>query len=356
MFRKPHFQPVGIGLTFVALILTGSACTAPEALGSQVLGSQGPGSAVGPQVEARRAVQIVRGEWRDAARGDRIVPYKLYLPTGGAPAPVVIFSHGVGGSREGAAFLLQYLAENGIAAVAIQHPGTDVGLLAGANGTDEMIARLRPAVGDPRSAVARFGDIRFVIDRLIAENASGPLVGRLDMERLGMSGHSYGALTTLVAVGQRLNGPLGDAFQDPRIDAAIVYSPNAPRNQDPEAALGAVRTPILHFTGTEDRSPFDLETTPEGRQIPFRTLHGADQYLIVFEGGDHMIYSGRVQSGGAMTEAQRRQTEAIERETLTFWRAYLMGDARAMADLCGIPGRISPIGVGEVKADRCGLP
>ena len=156
-----------------------------------------------------------------------------------------------------------------------------------------------------------------------------------------------------MAVGQRLQGPRGDAFQDDRIDAAIVYSPNAPRNRDPEAALGAIATPILHFTGTEDRTPFDLEASPEGRQIPFRTIDGADQYLIVLDGGDHMIFSGRVQSGGAVSEAQRRQTEAIQRESLTFWRAYLMNDAEALRDLCDLPRRIAPVGDGEVKATRC---
>lgn len=304
-----------------------------------------------PAHQAAQEVAIVRGEWSDPAR-DRVVPYKIYLPATSGPAPVVIFSHGLGGSREAAAYLLEHLARHGFVAVAVQHPGSDAALLAG-GGAEGAIERLRGAVGDPRAAAARFGDIRFVIDRLTAENGSGALAGRLDMSRLGMSGHSYGALTTLVAVGQRLPGPRGDAFRDERIDAAIVYSPNAPRNQDAESALREIATPILHFTGTEDRTPFDLEESPEGRQIPFRTITGADQYLVVFDGGDHMIFSGRVQSAGAMSEAQRLQTEAIQRESLTFWRAYLMNDAGALRDLCALPQRIAPIGDGEVKATRC---
>lgn len=299
-------------------------------------------------------VQVLRGEWRDPIRG-RTVPYKLYLPAGGGAAPVVIFSHGLGGSREAATFLLQHLAENGFAAVAIQHAGSDAGLLDGAGRPEAMIERLRPAVADPRAAVARFGDVRFVIDQLTQENATGRFAGRFDLQRIGMSGHSYGALTTLVAVGQRLGGPQPTAFQDDRIDAAVVYSPNAPRNQEPEAALAGIRVPVLHFTGTADRTPFDLEATPEGRQIPFRTISGPDQYLVVFQDGDHMIYSGRVQAG-AMSAAERRQTEAIERETLTFWRAYLLGDAEALRALCGLPGRIAPIGTGELKAGRCDRP
>ncbi len=111
---------------------------------------------------------------------------------------------------------------------------------------------------------------------------------------------------------------------------------------------------MLHFTGTEDRTQLDLEATPEGRQIPFRTIAGADQYLIVFDGGDHMIFSGRVQRAGRMSVAQQAQTEAIERETLMFWRAYLLQDAASLAAMCDLPQRVAPIGAGEVRAQHCG--
>ncbi len=293
-------------------------------------------------------VEISYGEWRDAAR-DRSVPYKLYLPDTRAAAPVVIFSHGLGGSREAATYLLEHLAANGFAAVSIQHPGSDESLLRQGGG----MRRLRESVADARSAAARFGDVRFVIDELERLNASGAWAGRFDVSRIGMSGHSYGALTTLIAVGQRPGAGAPDRFRDVRIDAAIVYSPNAPRNQDAGAALAAIRTPILHLTGTEDRTPLDLERTPADRQIPFRTITGADQYLIVFAGGDHMIFSGRVQRSGRMNRAQQVQTEAILRESLIFWRAYLLDDRNALAELCGLPDRMGPIGEAEVRAERC---
>jgi predicted dienelactone hydrolase len=321
------------------------AAMAGPALGVSVLTS-GCAASVQAQSVDVASPQVLRGEWRDPARS-RNVPYKIYLPAGVAPAPVVIFSHGLGGSREAATFLMEYLARNGIVAVAIQHPGSDSSIL------ENGAARGRPdELIDPRSAVARFGDVRFVIDQLENVNRQGPLSGRLDLEHLGMSGHSYGALTTLVAVGQQNRGGRTN-FADPRIDAAIVYSPNAPRNQDPEEALGGIRTPILHFTGTEDRSRLDLEETPAGRQIPFRTITGADQYLIVFDGGDHMIFSGRVQASGRLTPAQEAQTQTILDESLVFWRAYLMGDHQAMAALCSLPSRVQSIGTGEVRASRC---
>jgi predicted dienelactone hydrolase len=337
-FTSIRKQWCGLALALAApMLLVVSACAGPSA------------AQIAPGVSATQGVEVVYGEWRDEAR-DRRVPYKLYLPSARTPAPVVIFSHGLGGSREAASFLLEHLAANGFAAVSIQHPGTDQSLLRNGGGMEQ----LRESVRDARSAAARFGDVRFVIDELERENAGGARAGRFDVSRIGMSGHSYGALTTLVAVGQRPAAGDADRFRDARIDAAIVYSPNAPRNQEPGPALADIRTPILHLTGTEDRTPLDLEATPEGRQIPFRTIAGADQFLIVFDGGDHMIFSGRLQRSGRMTPAQQAQTEAILRESLTFWRAYLLQDTSALAALCGLPQRIDAIGEAEVKADRCG--
>jgi predicted dienelactone hydrolase len=339
MIRPLRTLVLAVGLTAAASWAGGARASQPEGRGS---------------AEAGVSPQVIRGEWRDEAR-QRPVPYKVYLPAGPGPGPVVIFSHGLGGSREGTAYLLDYLARHGIVAVALQHPGTDESLLQGQGGADkkDVLAQLERGARDPRAAIARFGDIRFALDRLEAENRSGPMAGRLDLSRIGMSGHSYGALTTLVAIGQRIGSRGAAPFRDDRIDAAIVYSPNAPRNQDPEAALGDIRTPVLHFTGTEDRTPFDLEATAEGRQIPFRTITGADQFLVVFNGGDHMIFSGREQRAGTMTAGQQAQTEAIQRESLLFWQAYLLGDARALEALCGLRTRLGAIASAETRASRC---
>jgi dienelactone hydrolase len=334
------FRPLRAGMLGLALALGAPIVLLAGACATPTMAQTAQGAA--------EDIEIVYGEWRDEAR-ERSVPYKLYLPAARAAAPIVIFSHGLGGNREAAGYLLEHLAANGFAALSIQHPGSDESLLQGGGGME----RLRESVRDARSAAARFGDVRFAIDQLERENANGRFAGRFDLTRIGMSGHSYGALTTLIAVGQRPAAGPAERFRDARIDAAIAYSPNAPRNQDPGPALADIRTPILHFTGTNDRTPLDLEMTPEGRQIPFRTITGADQFLIVFDGGEHTIFSGRLQRSGRMSADHEAQTEAIQRETLNFWRAYLLADADALAAMCGLPARVDAIGTGEVRAERC---
>src|SRR5450432_2707225 len=61
---------------------------------------------------------------KDAKRS-RDIPIRVYLPKEKAPAPVVLFSHGLGGSREGSAFLGNHWAARGYVAVFLQHPGSD---------------------------------------------------------------------------------------------------------------------------------------------------------------------------------------------------------------------------------------
>jgi predicted dienelactone hydrolase len=60
----------------------------------------------------------------DAAR-HRDIPLRVYLPGQSRPAPLILFSHGLGGSRAGSKFLGEHWAARGYVAVFLQHPGSD---------------------------------------------------------------------------------------------------------------------------------------------------------------------------------------------------------------------------------------
>lgn len=55
----------------------------------------------------------------------RQIPLRVFLPRDRSPAPVVLFSHGLGGSREGSAYLGKHWGLRGYVAVFLQHPGSD---------------------------------------------------------------------------------------------------------------------------------------------------------------------------------------------------------------------------------------
>jgi predicted dienelactone hydrolase len=175
-------------------------------------------------VDSSERVAIKTYEWKDAARV-RDVPVKIYYPeTGKGPFPVIVFSHGLGGSRDGYEYLGRYWAGHGYVSVHLQHLGSDTGAW---KGKLRPMAEMKKAAADPRNAFDRVLDVRFAIDQLERLNRDDKqFTGRLDLAHLGMAGHSFGAWTTLAVVGQRSAGSLGNktSFLDPRIKAAIPMS------------------------------------------------------------------------------------------------------------------------------------
>jgi predicted dienelactone hydrolase len=270
--------------------------------------------------------QMQRAVWHDAKR-DRDVPVKIYSPaTTNMAHPVIIYSHGLGGSREGYQYLGQYWAARGYVVVHLQHAGSDDGVWRDTPVWKRKNA-MQKSAANVDNAINRPLDVTFAIDELERMNReSDSWRGRLDLDRIGVAGHSFGAFTTLASAGMVLQPGrrVEKSFSDPRIKAAIPMSSPATRS-DPEKSFGAIKIPCLHMTGTLDSSPIG-ETSPAQRRIAYDHSNGSDQYLITFKEGDHMIFSGR---GGARNNQDEIFQRLIQQSSTAFWDAYLRGDARA---------------------------
>ena len=124
------------------------------------------------------------GTFTDRVRGRRI-PFRVYSPVGlNQPAPVVLFSPGLGGSRDAAPYLGLALAKAGYVAIFLQHPGSDSALLKGAADGQEVRKRLKAVTSDPSSAAARYGDIPFVVDQIERMAVEGRFAGKIDPTRI----------------------------------------------------------------------------------------------------------------------------------------------------------------------------
>ncbi|MFO1515208.1 MAG: acetylhydrolase [Verrucomicrobiota bacterium] len=299
-------------VTFGALVL----------LASIVSAAPGPVAAA-----TTNSTTSARFTWHDVKR-DRDVPVKIYSPaTGPGPFPVVIFSHGLGGTCENYEYLGRYWASHGYVSVHVQHLGSDDAIWRAA-GLGKGMAAMRQAVADPRNAINRPRDVSFVIDELERLNRESPsFQDRLDLNRLGVAGHSFGAFTSLAIAGQvftpgtNLEGSLADA----RVKAVIPMSAPVPANKHRlDESYARVRIPCLHMTGTRDASPIG-DTQPEERRMPFDHCRNSDQYLITFQDGDHMVFSGRTRS----SKQDRTIQKLICESSTAFWDAYLCSDQRA---------------------------
>jgi predicted dienelactone hydrolase len=280
--------------------------------------------------------------WHDAAR-NRDVPVRIRVPAAGAALPLLLFSHGLGGSRAGGAQWAEYWAAHGYAVIAVQHPGSDESLWRGGDDAaalarepgerDKLVARLKTGISI-RSFLDRVADIHFVIDEALAQRGRGgaPLAA-IDGERIGMSGHSFGAVTTQAICGERF---AGQGFADVRVRAGLAFSPSSGKLGDPQARFAAVTIPMLLVTGTRDGDVIGNGATPDTRRATFDLMPAPGKYLLVLDAATHMNFNG-----GEMQNATpdgRHYRAAVEAVSLAFWDATLRGDAAARAWLAGGAG------------------
>jgi predicted dienelactone hydrolase len=303
---------------------------------------------------------------KDAAR-QRDIPIRIYLPDSRSEAPVVMFSHGLGGSRENNRYLGVHWAARGYVAVFLQHPGSDESVWKDAAQGSRYRALGNAA--NVQNLQLRIQDVPAVLDQLEAWNKTNghQLSGRLDLTRVGMSGHSFGAITTQAVSGQTfpfLGGGAGrgasrrradgrattaaapSSSADPRIKAAVMFSPSSPRFGDAKTAFGSVKIPWLLMTGTEDTAPIggiDLES----RLAVFPALPSGDKFELVLDGAQHSAFGDRDLPGDREGSRNPNHHRAITAISTAFWDTYLRNDPAARAWLTGG----GPASVLE-KADR----
>jgi len=268
-------------------------------------------------------------EWHDASR-NRAVPVRLYLPAataGTRTLPLVVFSHGIGGSRRGYSYLGAYWASHGYASLHLQHVGSDRSLWTG--NVFNLVGRLQGAAQE-EEAIARVGDLRFALDQLL----SHPEVGqRIDAERIVAAGHSYGANTILLALGARIerHGRIID-LAEPRLKAAMLLSaPPFYGETDVARILSGISVPTLHITATEDiiRIP-GYYSGAEDRIAVFEAMPGARKVLAVFDGGSHSMFTDRAATGGVTLNPLVKT--ATRELSLAFWQKVFGGDDTALRD------------------------
>lgn len=122
-------------------------------------------------------------------------------PTAG-PMPILIISHGITGMRQLHTSLAERFASNGYAVFALDHTyDANISVF-----PDGFIADYRSEItGDPdsvnirrRQINTRVSDLRFIMDqleRIQSGSIRHPLNGYLDLDRIGITGHSFGGST-----------------------------------------------------------------------------------------------------------------------------------------------------------------
>ncbi|MGZ5848918.1 MAG: alpha/beta hydrolase family protein [Ramlibacter sp.] len=269
--------------------------------------------------------------WTAAGRPLRVlVRWPAAAPREHAGWPVVLYSHGLGGSRQGGFVWGEAWARAGFVVVHLQHAGSDV----------DAVRRARNvrSVGGGRQLLERLQDVQHALDQVASLQAAGSGPWRqVRASGFGLAGHSFGAHTTLGMAGQTFPG--AGAIDEPRIAAFAALSPTVPPG-DARAAFAGVQRPVLVATGTLDGDVLGTGATPDTRRAVFDALPAGHKALLLLRDADHMTFGGNPratlpwQHRSAQTQRLEPAQQALVAQVTTdWWRTWLQDDDAARARL-----------------------
>jgi dienelactone hydrolase len=255
----------------------------------------------------------------------------------GDPFPVVVYNHGGAWTRWSATFFTEWLASHGYAVFSIEHFGfNQTARFPDGSAFKADTLRFPEETGDGKQDALRSwaylddpvfliwkADARLALDRIEALNRDpGPFQGRLDLDRIGMSGWSFGGALAVQMTAD-----------DPRVKAAV--------DQDGQL-FGDVRQrgttrPILQLShGVDDALGYPEKDRPAVRELmalvaswdsSARAASRSDWYAVTIAGTDHGDFSDLAlfYRRGDDRLAARRAHELINAYTLAFFDQYLKG-------------------------------
>jgi predicted dienelactone hydrolase len=269
----------------------------------------------------------------DAAYKDQLGPYKvksierlvltdakrkkdlqlrIHYPDGSGPFPLIVWSHGAGGSKDNYLTLMQHWASYGY--VTIQPTHSD---------SRSLAAKFSDSVSF-RDWQSRPADISFILDSLSEIEVKEPaLKDLIDGKRIGVGGHSFGANTAQLIGGARAFPGGGDkSFEEPRALAVMLLSGQGPGEMLTEKSWSNFKKPMFVMSGSAD-GPTRTGQPAEWRKKPYELSPPGDKYLVWVDGLDHG-YGGI--SGWNFNPKNKPNPDHVRYTkiaTMAYWDAYL---------------------------------
>ncbi len=239
---------------------------------------------------------------------DRTFYVDIYKPQTLIPGktPVIIASHGLASDPKNFQRLGNHLATYGFLVAAPQHPGSDFAHV------ESMLQGFSSEIFNLEEFTDRPADISYVIDYLEQQNQS-QFQGRLDLENVGVVGHSFGGYTVLALAGAKidfdnLEGVCATQkepnislllqcralelprkeydFRDDRVKGVIAFNPV---NSIIFGQRGLSQISIPVFIGAGSNDPATPLLFEQIRSFPWLT--GENKYLALEEGQAHVDFS-----------------------------------------------------------------
>ncbi|PSB10093.1 dienelactone hydrolase [Pleurocapsa sp. CCALA 161] len=239
------------------------------------------------------------------------VPYnlnfELYEPQGiSKPAPLIFITQGFGATPDTYGYIAQQLASYGYVVASIEHRGTNLAKRLEYPNT-ELTSWITPS-----EFVSRPLDVTHLLDKfedLVANNRAW--TNRLDLDRVGVFGYSFGGYSALAIAGAEINFPrLEEECSTEGLNPVVSFTfqcqakylaPHSGKLKDPRIKAVFSVYPLTNpIFGKEGMSQIDIPTAiiaggkdnvspPVQNQIhPWLWLKTPDKYLALISQGGHL--------------------------------------------------------------------
>ena len=284
---------------------------------------------------------------------------RVSAPATGTGLPVILFSHGHGGSNNVSSL-------NGYAPIASLWAAAGFAVIQPTHLDSRTLSRqLADTPGAPFFWRSRAEDMSRILDRLDEIETTVPqLAGRIDHRKIAVAGHSLGGHTASLLLGARIAGPdTGEEanLTEPRIKAGVLLA--APgrggailngwmAGQVPffnTTDFSTMTTPALVVAGDKDDSRHFTDVGPDWHADPYR-LAPAPKTLLTLFGAEHLLGGISGYDAAETTDESPERVAALGLLTSAYLRTQFQPGDHAWQAACeALTTGLDPAGQVESK-------
>ncbi|MBN1382792.1 MAG: hypothetical protein JXA41_14060 [Deltaproteobacteria bacterium] len=247
--------------------------------------------------------------------------------TENGPYPLLVFSHGYGGSGLSAAFFTERLAACGWIVAAPDHhdryPAVRIrtGRVEDFNRQGFWREARDIGASSPEGRgkyQIRLDEMKLAIDRMVDSDVFHRLI---DGSRIAVGGQSFGGYTAL-----GLCGTIPERF-DPRIRAVLLFSTGAGGYLFRESELARVRMPSMLYLGQREREQLRGTQTMTEIANKIYTNLPPPKYFLEVKGANHFSFNNGFADGprARLLSGTPEQFDVIRRYSIAFLEKHVAG-------------------------------